>query len=69
MNYDILITELNNRLTSENLVNYEVVSLGNPQSTGIVKCFRENNNMITITHELFRIVDNVYINTVIENFN
>jgi hypothetical protein len=69
MNYDLLIAELNNELETSNLVNFEVVSLGNPQSTGIVKCFRTNeNNNVVITYELFRIVNEVYTNSIIENY-
>ena len=46
--YNSLTTHLESLLDNANLVNYEVVSLGNPQSTGIIKCFRinQNNNVV-----------------------
>jgi|LakMenEpi03Aug12_release.lakeMendotaPanAssembly.Ray.scaffolds.fasta_scaffold2135995_2 hypothetical protein len=67
-NYQSLETHLNSLLANNTLANYEVVSLGSPQSTGTVKCFRSNENVVTITYELFRIVNDEYINEVIENY-
>jgi len=53
---------------NSNLVNYEIVSLGNPQSTGIIKCFESENGIITITYKLFRIVNDTYVSELITNY-
>ncbi len=66
--YQTLIDYLDSQIETNNLATYQVLEIGNPQSTGIVKCYREEANLIKITYELFRIVDDVYINTIIENY-
>lgn len=66
--YQTLIDYLDSQVTANNLATYQVLEIGNPQSTGMVKCYREEAGVIKITYELFRIVDEAYINTIIENY-
>lgn len=59
--YATLINHLDTLTNNGTLFNYSVIQLGNPQSTGVVRCHELVNGNIYTTLKIYKIVNDEYV--------